>query len=108
VEAEAHLLIRAGFSNRFLCPSFKKALKGIRGVHAVLAHASHFYTTGACIYFTLTYDADESVYWSVWREAMRTILKGGGTISHHHGIGLLRKEWLEEEIGASLHYSRGG
>jgi len=77
-------------------------------VHAVLAHASHFYTTGACIYFTLTYDADESVYWSVWREAMRTILKGGGTISHHHGIGLLRKEWLEEEIGASLHYSRGG
>ncbi|MDW8036184.1 MAG: FAD-linked oxidase C-terminal domain-containing protein, partial [Candidatus Korarchaeum sp.] len=89
-----------------LYTNFKRRLKSMRGVHAVLAHSSHFYTTGACIYFTLTYDADESVYWNVWREAMRTILESGGTISHHHGIGLLRKEWLEEEIGPSLHYAR--
>ncbi|MEM3446508.1 MAG: FAD-binding oxidoreductase [Candidatus Korarchaeum sp.] len=89
-----------------LYSSFKRRLKSMKGVHAVLAHASHFYTTGACIYFTLIYDAEESLYWSIWREAMRVILENGGTISHHHGIGLLRKEWLEDELGPSLHYSR--
>jgi len=84
--------------------NFKRRVKALKGVYAVLAHASHFYTTGACIYFTLTYEADERVYWEMWREAMRTILESGGTISHHHGIGLLRKEWLSEDIGISLEY----
>lgn len=84
--------------------NFKRRVKAIKGVYAVLAHVSHFYTTGACIYFTLTYDADEKVYWEMWREAMRTVLESGGTISHHHGIGLLRKEWISEEIGISLDY----
>ncbi len=89
-----------------LYAGLKRRLRDLKGVHAVLAHASHFYTTGACIYFTLVYDADESVYWNVWREAIGVILGSGGTISHHHGIGLLRKEWLEEEVGPSLSYLR--
>jgi len=83
---------------------FKRRVKAIEGVYAVLAHASHFYTTGACIYFTLTYEASEKVYWRMWREAMRTLLETGATISHHHGIGLLRKEWVGEELGAALDY----
>jgi len=85
---------------------FKKRVKAVKGVYAVLAHASHFYTTGACIYFTLTYEAREEVYWRMWREAMRTLLETGATISHHHGIGLLRKEWVGEELGAALDYLR--
>ncbi|MFZ8854819.1 MAG: FAD-binding oxidoreductase [Thermofilaceae archaeon] len=85
---------------------FKKRVRAVKGVYAVLAHASHFYTTGACIYFTLTYEASEEVYWRMWREAMRTLLEEGATISHHHGIGLLRREWVGEELGAALEYLR--
>jgi alkyldihydroxyacetonephosphate synthase len=83
---------------------FKRRVKAVEGVYAVLAHASHFYTTGACIYFTLTFEAREEVYWRAWREAVRTLLETGATISHHHGIGLLRREWVEEELGAALDY----
>jgi alkyldihydroxyacetonephosphate synthase len=54
----------------------------------------------------LTYEADEKVYWDIWREAMRVVLENGGTISHHHGIGLLRREWIFSEIGPSLDYLR--
>jgi len=84
--------------------AFKERVKSVKGVYAVLAHASHFYTTGACIYFTLTYEADEQTYWRMWEEAMRTLLETGATISHHHGVGLLRAKWVAEELGAGLQY----
>lgn len=83
---------------------FKKRVKSVPGVYAVLAHASHFYTTGACIYFTLTYDAREDVYWRMWETAVRVLLENGATISHHHGVGLLRAKWVGEELGDTLEY----
>ncbi|MGB9708634.1 FAD-binding oxidoreductase [Infirmifilum uzonense] len=83
---------------------FKERVKKVKGVYAVLAHASHFYTTGACIYFTLTYEANEETYWRMWEEAMKTLLETGATISHHHGIGLLRKKWVRDELGDTLEY----
>jgi alkyldihydroxyacetonephosphate synthase len=96
----------ATWSNLIKIHSKFKEIKKVRGVYAVLAHASHFYEVGACLYFTLTYEADEKVYWDIWREAMRVVLENGGTISHHHGIGLLRREWIFSEIGPSLDYLR--
>jgi alkyldihydroxyacetonephosphate synthase len=30
---------------------------------------------------------------------MRATLDGGGGISHHHGIGRIRREWLRAELG---------
>lgn len=85
---------------------FKIKVKKVDGVYSVLAHASHFYTTGACIYFTVIYEADEEVYWRVWSRAMQVLIENGATISHHHGVGSLRKEWLEKELGESLKYLR--
>jgi FAD/FMN-containing dehydrogenases len=89
-----------------LYEEFKKKVREVEGVHAVLAHASHFYTTGACIYFTLTYEASEEVYWRMWEKAVEVILKNGATISHHHGIGLLRAKWIKEELGETVNYLR--
>jgi len=85
---------------------FKREVRAVPGVYAVLAHASHFYTTGACIYFTITYDAREEVYWKMWEKAVKVLLENGATISHHHGVGLLRSKWVGEEIGESLTYLR--
>ena len=33
---------------------------------------------------------------------MRTTLDLGGTISHHHGVGLLKQPWLAEEHGSGF------
>ena len=30
---------------------------------------------------------------------MSACLETGGTISHHHGIGRVRREWLARELG---------
>lgn len=30
---------------------------------------------------------------------MDACLRQGGSISHHHGIGLMRAKWLKEEMG---------
>ncbi len=68
----------------------------------VMAHFSHMYQTGASIYFTFVGNVEEkdalNSYDGIWQRAMEACLNFGGTISHHHGIGLLKKEWLKKEL----------
>jgi alkyldihydroxyacetonephosphate synthase len=74
----------------------------------VLAHASHLYLSGANIYFTFLISSasdDEDAerrYRAAWDAGMRATLEAGGTISHHHGIGLLKQPWLAEELGSGF------
>jgi alkyldihydroxyacetonephosphate synthase len=74
----------------------------------VLAHASHLYASGANIYFTILMsssndDAEaESRYRAAWDAGMKATMEAGGTISHHHGIGLLKQPWLEQELGSGM------
>jgi alkyldihydroxyacetonephosphate synthase len=63
--------------------------RGIRSI--VMAHISHVYETGACLYFTfMAPQAKDKI--SQWEDvksvATRTILESGGALSHHHGIGI--------------------
>ena len=71
----------------------------------VMCHISHVYPTGAALYFTIIANlrgsGDEVL--AQW-DAVKTrvndaILAGGGTISHHHGIGRDHAPWLAQEIG---------
>jgi alkyldihydroxyacetonephosphate synthase len=41
----------------------------------------------------------ESYYWKAWGTVMETTLKLGGSISHHHGVGLVRAKWIRKELG---------
>ncbi len=70
----------------------------------VLAHFSHVYLTGASIYFTFIGnvgdDAALQKYDAIWTNAMQACLKSHGTISHHHGIGEVRKDWIKKELGS--------
>jgi alkyldihydroxyacetonephosphate synthase len=72
------------------------------------AHASHCYAQGANLYFIVgaqpAWDSTEveRVYRSIWSTAMEAVLASGGSICHHHGIGKLRAEWLERELGSSM------
>lgn len=68
------------------------------------AHWSHFYPDGACQYMTIRLDPaplaqGESLHRAVWDAIERECVALGGTIAHHHGIGLLRGRWMELEHG---------
>jgi alkyldihydroxyacetonephosphate synthase len=77
--------------------------QGERG--AVLCHVSHAYQDGASLYFTFFFrcppDLDRALrrWASVKRAATAAIHAGGGTLSHHHGVGSWHAPWLAAEIG---------
>lgn len=69
----------------------------------VLAHMSHTYISGTSLYFTFLFprDLDDEVgQWKKIKEAAsRAIIENGGTISHHHGVGIDHARWLPHEKG---------
>jgi alkyldihydroxyacetonephosphate synthase len=65
-------------------------------------HVSHLYPTGAALYFTVlaAREDDGAVQWRRAKAAaLEAVLAGGGTISHHHGVGRDHAPWLEREAG---------
>jgi alkyldihydroxyacetonephosphate synthase len=74
---------------------------GMRGI--VMAHISHCYRDGASLYFTFAFpralDRDVDQWLAVKRAASAAIIANGGTISHHHGVGLDHVPWMGEEKG---------
>lgn len=73
----------------------------------VLAHFSHAYEEGCSIYFTVVGkcrdpERDLKTYAALWHDAMETCLQLGATISHHHGIGLLKGKYLPRELGGAM------
>jgi len=80
------------------------AMRTVDGVVVASAHASHFYPQGACFYFTFggvppKKMAPLEFYEAVWDAIMQTTIDAGGSISHHHGIGIIRNKWLPQELG---------
>ena len=73
------------------------------GRHAVvMAHFSHAYPDGCSIYFTFAGTAAdaaaaERTYDAIWRDGLEAATRVGGTISHHHGVGLLKAPYMAGE-----------
>jgi alkyldihydroxyacetonephosphate synthase len=70
-------------------------------------HWSHVYPEGACQYMTLRLPPMETatalrLHRQAWDLAQRACLELGGSISHHHGVGVFRNPWLREELGVGL------
>ncbi len=84
------------------------AVRTAIGRHAVvMAHFSHAYADGCSIYFTFAGTADdaaaaERVYDSIWRDGLEATTRVGGTISHHHGVGLLKAPYMAGEHGEAM------
>ena len=58
------------------------------------------YHTGVCIYFmygfyTKGISSPEMIFSKIEHELRQTILNNGGSISHHHGVGKLRKGFMK-------------
>jgi alkyldihydroxyacetonephosphate synthase len=69
----------------------------------VMCHVSHLYETGASLYFTFIARQREGEELAQWREAKeaasRAIAEGGGTITHHHAVGVDHAPWMSAEVG---------
>jgi alkyldihydroxyacetonephosphate synthase len=78
----------------------------------VMAHFSHAYPDGCCIYFSFVGRADparvrelgwdaacEETYDLTWKTALAAAIDAGGTLSHHHGVGRSKAPRLRQELG---------
>ncbi|PKQ08628.1 MAG: hypothetical protein CVT73_06465 [Alphaproteobacteria bacterium HGW-Alphaproteobacteria-12] len=72
-----------------------------RGI--AMAHVSHSYPDGASLYFTFVFprqlDREVEQWQAIKRAASDALLMNGGTISHHHGVGVDHVPWIGEEKG---------
>jgi alkyldihydroxyacetonephosphate synthase len=89
--------------------------EGVRkalGAHVfVMAHMSHAYPDGCCIYFSFAGTAGakdggkgwdercEATYDRAWRAALAAAVDAGGTLAHHHGAGRSKAPRLSHELG---------
>ncbi|MGO9872399.1 MAG: FAD-binding oxidoreductase [Acidimicrobiia bacterium] len=82
------------------------AITGVEHTMVVSAHQSHSYTDGACLYFTFAGKppaADREAYYrAAWDAGQRAVLAAGGSLSHHHGVGLNRSRFVSEALGAGF------
>ncbi|MGO9931912.1 MAG: FAD-binding oxidoreductase [Steroidobacteraceae bacterium] len=84
--------------------------QAVRSLHAEAhfgAHWSHIYPEGACQYMTVRLPPLEhakamQLHREAWRKLEVICLELGGSIAHHHGVGVFRNEWLRAELGAGL------
>ncbi|HEY1697554.1 MAG TPA: FAD-binding protein [Polyangiaceae bacterium] len=93
--------------------------EGVRralGEHVfVMAHFSHAYPDGCCIYFSFAGTADpglvrtlgwdgacEATYDRAWRSALAAAVDAGGTLAHHHGVGRSKAPRLASELGSGV------
>ena len=78
------------------------AMRAVEGAISVSGHFSHFYREGACLYITFAgFPKDPLRYYKdTWTAAMEATLRNNGSISHHHGIGFWRKDFMQQELGS--------
>lgn len=96
-----------------LCENTKKRIfdehkkMNLPGKPFVTCRVTQIYDTGACVYFYLgiSYKGVENptkVFNVLENAARDEILKSGGSLSHHHGIGKLRQHFLPQIMSKTM------
>ena len=67
---------------------------------------SKIYHTGVCMYNTIAMSFEgikspEDVFTGIEHRMRENFIKNGGSISHHHGVGKLRKDFMRDTISES-------
>jgi alkyldihydroxyacetonephosphate synthase len=80
------------------------SLSKVDGILLATGHSSHSYRSGTNLYFTFVARPAErsrmaDVYRECWKRTMDAVLEVGAGISHHHGIGRVRRDALPGELG---------
>ncbi len=76
---------------------------GLPGRPYVSPRITQLYHTGVCIYFTHGFYTkgvanSDKIFSAIEKDLRKAILDAGGSLSHHHGIGKLRKEFMDRTI----------
>jgi alkyldihydroxyacetonephosphate synthase len=100
----AETLETAGFWSRLsrLYDAVRLTLSRELPSSVVMCHVSHVYAAGASLYFTVvTAQGEEPLErWARAKAAVSdAIIEAGGTISHHHGVGVDHRDWFAREAG---------
>jgi alkyldihydroxyacetonephosphate synthase len=69
-----------------------------------MSHFSHFYPDGGNIYVIFigyggSAEEVETKYQQVWNTGLEAAHRAGGTLSHQHGVGILKAPWMATEHG---------
>jgi alkyldihydroxyacetonephosphate synthase len=100
-----------------LCNRVKQRLQsefttlGLLGKPFITARVTQLYDSGVCVYFYLgihqaNAEHPTEVYGVLERAARDEIILSGGSLSHHHGVGRLRREFLPRVLSpAALAWS---
>ncbi len=75
--------------------------RNLPGTSFVTCRVTQIYETGACIYFYFGFyfkgvKNPSHVFHEIEEAAREEILKSGGSLSHHHGVGKLRRRFLKD------------
>ncbi|MBR57425.1 MAG: oxidase [Myxococcales bacterium] len=101
-----------------LCERVKRRVKdehakmGLPGTPFITCRVTQVYNTGCCVYFYLAYyykgvENPTESYNQLEIAAREEILSVGGSLSHHHGIGKIRRRFLPDIMSeASLEWNR--
>mmetsp|Transcript_15515 Transcript_15515/g.26720 ORF Transcript_15515/g.26720 Transcript_15515/m.26720 type:complete len:590 (+) Transcript_15515:111-1880(+) len=92
-----------------LCLAVKKTVADAAKANGVVrppfvsCRVTQLYDAGVAVYFYFGFlvrglDDPVAVFSRVEELARDTILACGGSISHHHGVGKLRKHWMKETV----------
>jgi alkyldihydroxyacetonephosphate synthase len=98
---------------RTLCENVKRrirdehARRGLPGKPFVTCRVTQIYPTGAAVYFYFAYyfkgvEDPSGVFASIEEAARDEVLRCGGSLSHHHGVGKLRRAFLPRIQSAGL------
>ncbi|XXQ36926.1 Alkylglycerone-phosphate synthase [Plasmodiophora brassicae] len=77
--------------------------RGVPQAPFVSCRVTQTYDTGACVYFYFAIIArglanPVDVFSSVEHDARQAVLDCGGSLSHHHGVGKIRKQFMPQVI----------
>ncbi len=80
--------------------------RGVKGKPYLSFRVTQTYHTGVCIYFTMAFssaglDDPEHVYHDVESALRQIVLDHGGSLSHHHGVGKVRRAFLPQVHSAN-------
>jgi alkyldihydroxyacetonephosphate synthase len=95
-----------------LCENVKRrvheeyAARGLPGSPFITCRVTQLYHSGVCLYFYLAHyykgvEDPSETYAELERCARDEILRSGGSLSHHHGVGKLRQSFLPRVLSSS-------
>lgn len=96
-----------------VCNNVKRRLReehskrNLPGKPFISCRVTQVYPTGVCIYFYFAYyfkgiDNPSEVFSEMEHAARDEVLKSGGSLSHHHGIGKIRRDFLPRVLSPGM------